>query len=342
MLKKLLPNPTACRYEALGRLLWACGDPTTPGVLLGYDGNNVVRTGPDNQSSRWTFIHGPGTDDPLIGHYHNSGSGDHEYVWYVTDGRGRQYAMGDSIGIGLDGTTGGIYASAKLAGGVSNSHTFGASRNGGNPSLPGLSFFRNRFYDQASGRWLQEDPIGLAGGMNLYQYVGNNPATYTDPFGLCPWCVAWGLFEVGATLYDLGDLAVTGVQYLRGRASGADLSITAAGVGAGIFGFGGGYGRAGRAALTRYGDEVFAMAQSGGRHSGFLANYAGRSAGEIGRAQRSLGRHIGRHEGYLADPTSKVSNFYELSQNHQQRLIEGWLTEIRDASDQIEILTRIR
>ncbi|MGH7615424.1 MAG: RHS repeat-associated core domain-containing protein [Gemmatimonadales bacterium] len=34
------------------------------------------------------------------------------------------------------------------------------------------------------GRWTQEDPIGVAGGLNLYGYVGNNPLAYTDPFGL--------------------------------------------------------------------------------------------------------------------------------------------------------------
>jgi RHS repeat-associated protein len=50
----------------------------------------------------------------------------------------------------------------------------------------GLGYKRNRYYDPVTGRFTQEDPIGLAGGLNLYGYAGGDPINYWDPFGLDP------------------------------------------------------------------------------------------------------------------------------------------------------------
>ncbi|MCW5958620.1 MAG: RHS repeat-associated core domain-containing protein [Pyrinomonadaceae bacterium] len=51
-------------------------------------------------------------------------------------------------------------------------------------NFTGLHYYRARFYDAQIGRFTSEDPIGFAGGdVNLFAYVGNNPANKIDPFG---------------------------------------------------------------------------------------------------------------------------------------------------------------
>jgi len=50
----------------------------------------------------------------------------------------------------------------------------------------GLQYKRNRFYDPGTGRFTQEDPIGLAGGLNSYGYANGDPINLSDPLGLCP------------------------------------------------------------------------------------------------------------------------------------------------------------
>ena len=50
----------------------------------------------------------------------------------------------------------------------------------------GFDYRRNRVYDPATGRFTQQDPIGLAGGINSYGFPKGDPVSYTDPFGLCP------------------------------------------------------------------------------------------------------------------------------------------------------------
>jgi RHS repeat-associated protein len=52
----------------------------------------------------------------------------------------------------------------------------------------GLHFAPFRAYSAEFGRWLSRDPIGEAGGINLYGYVFNNPVNLWDP---------WGLYDVG-------------------------------------------------------------------------------------------------------------------------------------------------
>jgi RHS repeat-associated protein len=68
----------------------------------------------------------------------------------------------------------------------------------------GLHYNYHRYYDPKTGRYLRPDPIGLAGGINLFPYASNNPINLIDPFGL------WGLnlggsligVDFSTTIYD--------------------------------------------------------------------------------------------------------------------------------------------
>lgn len=157
------------------RRVYAC-DGSTPGLAV-FDGENVVGV------TGWRYLHGPGVDDPLVGLF-NSGNGWVKY-FFLTDGRGRLLAFTDTLARNVIGESVYTHTGGNQAGAVDRATTYANSR-AETPDASGLSFYRNRYYDQNTGRWTQEDPIGIAGGVNLYSYVGNNPATFSDPFGLCP------------------------------------------------------------------------------------------------------------------------------------------------------------
>lgn len=49
----------------------------------------------------------------------------------------------------------------------------------------GTMYHRNRYVDPVTGRFTQEDPAGLAGGLNLYGFAQGDPVNFADPLGLC-------------------------------------------------------------------------------------------------------------------------------------------------------------
>jgi len=48
-----------------------------------------------------------------------------------------------------------------------------------------------RYYGPAVARWLTPDPVGMIDGLNVYGYVGGNPANFSDSLGLLAGCHLW-------------------------------------------------------------------------------------------------------------------------------------------------------
>ncbi len=52
----------------------------------------------------------------------------------------------------------------------------------------GFYFYGYRYYAPALGRWVSRDPIGIKGGLNLYDFVGNDAVANVDSLGLLSVC----------------------------------------------------------------------------------------------------------------------------------------------------------
>ncbi len=72
-----------------------------------------------------------------------------------------------------------------------------------------LYYFRARWYEPETGRWLSPDPIGISGGLNLYAFCGNDSVNFVDPEGTGPFKIvrilANGGKKVIGKVYDRDD-----------------------------------------------------------------------------------------------------------------------------------------
>ena len=73
----------------------------------------------------------------------------------------------------------------------------------------GLHYNLMRYYEAETGRFINQDPIGLLGGSNLYRFAPNAQG-WTDPSGFIAMALVF-LPEIGAALTALGQAALTAI-----------------------------------------------------------------------------------------------------------------------------------
>ena len=154
------------RYDALGRRVSA----TVNGISRSYvyDGINPVAISGNLQ------LGSPNVDDVFA----RVGSGG--TTSFLRDGLGTT--------VGESGSAGGLDAGYQYS-------PYGDSVNSSSAATPlqftgrendagtGLYYYRARYYSPQLGRFISEDPLGLAAGTNVYAYVRGNPLSYRDPTG---------------------------------------------------------------------------------------------------------------------------------------------------------------
>ena len=167
-------------YDALGRRIGKTESGITTNYL--YDGLDAVQ---ERQGSTLNpILTGLGIDERYA---RNDTNG---RTYYLTDHLGSTRALLDANGNVVNKYDYDPYGNVQqTATGFSNPYQYTGREKDAN----GLMHYRARYYHPQMGRFIAEDPIGLAGGLNTYAYVFGDPIANTDPTGEIVPMAAMGL-----------------------------------------------------------------------------------------------------------------------------------------------------
>jgi RHS repeat-associated protein len=167
---------TTYGYDAFGNRVRK----TAPTGMLRYilDGHNLFMEldGSGNPVREYTYF--PGVDQP-----HSMRSGTQTY-YYLTEPSGTVVAMVNGQRAAVNSYQYDPWGAVTgLQEAVANPLRFAAREY---DVETGLYYNRARYYDPELGRFISEDPIGLAGGINPFACGADDPVNRSDPAGMAP------------------------------------------------------------------------------------------------------------------------------------------------------------
>jgi RHS repeat-associated protein len=166
-----------------------------------YDGMNAIQE-KNGATVNANLLAGAGLDQ-WFGRTESGAS-----VVYLPDALGSTLALANSSQVIATSYTYEPYGATTATGAASaNTLAYAGRENDGT----GLYYNRARYYHPGIGRFVSEDPIGLAGGVNLYSYVGGNPIGYRDSSG--------HVSELEPVLAEIFDLSHLGGVWSAGAAA---------------------------------------------------------------------------------------------------------------------------
>lgn len=141
------------------------------------------------------YFRGSSTDELVAGYLYDTDSKLKPFLFHH-DQNNSVAALSGHNGGTLQSTTFGAFGNTQSSTGTSPNRL---KYTGREDDGTGLYYYRARYYDPATGRFISEDPLGFgAGDVNFYSYVSDNPVNANDPSGKCPQCIAY-LVETAPT-----------------------------------------------------------------------------------------------------------------------------------------------
>ena len=175
-------------YDALDRRI-SISDGATTNYLI-CDGIHVIAEVGTSGSLVRSYVYGPGIDNILSMTVYGATTNTY---YYIKDHLGSVQAIVDASGSIVESYQYDAWGNVLNVFDSSGSPIANRQSQIGNRYLwqgreiswkTGLYFFRARWYDPVTGRWLSNDPIGISGGLNQYVFCSNNPVNFVDPTGL--------------------------------------------------------------------------------------------------------------------------------------------------------------